>query len=268
MLASNTMKNIVAPQAGVATSADGTRIAWTRQGDGPAVVMVAGVMASRARPQQPGVAEALAAHATVLTYDRRGTGESGDASGYDVRRELEDLRCVLDLAGPDATVYGFSSGATLALIAAEAGLPIARLVLVEPPLVPDPDLGPLEEARRRLAADPADARRWFDAEVTGIPAEVRAQFPPLTQEHLDDAPSMLHELTFLPGTTAERFRDATAPALLLASDHTSPYLLDGVHALAAALPQATERILPSQWHGLPVETLVAAVASQLRAGAA
>jgi pimeloyl-ACP methyl ester carboxylesterase len=206
---------------GAETSADGTAIAWTRQGEGPAVVMVAGVMASRARPQQPGLAEALAARATVFTYDRRGTGDSGDSSDYDVR--------------------------------------------LEPPLVPDPDTGPLEEARRRLKTDRADARRWFDEEVTGIPAEVRAQFPPLTQGHLDDAPAMLHELAFLPGTSADRFRAVEAPTLVLASDHTSPFLLEGVHALAAALPHATEGILPGQWHGLPVDTVVSAITTFLPA---
>ncbi len=268
MLASSTMENIVTARAGVTESADGTVLGWSRQGQGPAVVMVAGVMASRARPQQPGLPEALAEHATVLTYDRRGTGDSGDAPAYDVRRELEDLRSVLELAGPDPTVYGFSSGATLALLAAADGLPIGRLVLVEPPLIADPDLAPLDEARRRLAADPADARRWFDEEVTGIPPEVRAQFPPLTRGHLDDAPAMMHELAFLPGTTAERFRDVTTPALLLASDHTAPFLLECVHSLAAALPQATEQVLPGQWHGLPVETLVDAVVSFLPGGTA
>lgn len=269
------MENIVADPAastssvsGLATSADGTSIAWARQGAGPAVVMVAGVMASQERPQQPGLAEALAEHASVLTYDRRGTGESGDAPSYDVQREIEDLAAVLELAGPDATVYGFSSGATLALIAASRHVPIARLVLVEPPLVPSPDLTPLAEARRRLAADRADARRWFDEEVTGIPAEVRAQFPPLTAGHLHDAPAMLHELAFLPGTSAVAFLGVDTPTLLVASDHTSPYLLEGVRALASTLPSATELILPGQWHGLPVETLVATVVDFLPSGAA
>src|SRR3978361_2378609 len=121
------------PTSGVATSADAKRIAWTRQGEGPAVVMVGAVMASRARTPQPGLPAALARHFTVVTYDRRGTGESGDRPEYAVEREVEDLAAMLDLAGPGASVYGFSSGATLALLAADAGLPISRLLLLEPP---------------------------------------------------------------------------------------------------------------------------------------
>jgi pimeloyl-ACP methyl ester carboxylesterase len=252
------MENIV---EGVLASADGTRIAWTRQGEGPPVVMVSSVMACRERSPQPGLPVALAGRYTVLTYDRRGTGQSHEdpAAPYAVERELDDLAAMLELAGADASVYGFSSGATLALLAAAHGVPVAQLLLLEPPLVADPDLTPLEEARRRLADDPADARRWFDEEVTGIPAELRAQFPPPDQLDLANAPAMLHELAFLPGTTAEQFTDVTVPTLLLASDHTAPELLEAAHALGAALPHAVVRVLPGQWHGVPDADVVAEV---------
>lgn len=245
--------------SGVLTSTDGTAIAWTRQGEGPPVVLVGAVMASRARTPQPGLPAALARHFTVLTYDRRGTGESGREARYAVEREFDDLAGVLELAGPRAAVYGFSSGATLALLAAAAGLPASALLLLEPPLVADPDLGPLEEARRRLEADRADARRWFDEEITGIPPEVRAQFPPLTAGHLADAPAMLHELAFLPGTTAARFAGLRLPTLLMASERTAPALLDAVRELAEAIPHAVVRLLPGQWHGVDDETLVRTV---------
>ena len=252
------MENIV---EGVVTSADGTRIAWTRQGDGRPIVMVSPVMACRERSPQPGLPAALAEGYAVVTYDRRGTGESHEDPGvtYSVEREFDDLAAVLELAGPGASVYGFSSGATLVLLGAAHGLPIARLLLLEPPLVADPDLMPLEEARQRLALDPADARRWFDEEVTGIPAEIRAQFPPPDQLDLANAPAMLHELAFLPGTTAEQFRTVSVPTLLMASDHTAPGLLEATHALGRALPHAVVRVLPGQWHGVPDADLVAEV---------
>lgn len=252
------MENIL---AGVVASADGTQIAWTRQGDGPPVVMVSPVMACRERSPQPGLPAALAESYTVLTYDRRGTGESHEKPGakYAVEREFDDLAAVLDLAGPDASVYGFSSGATLALLGAANGLPVTRMLLTEPPLIPDADLAPLAEARRRLAEDRADARKWFDEEVTGVPAEVRAQFPPPTPLDLANAPAMLHELAFLPGTTAEHFRSVTVPTLLMASDHTAPGLLEATRALGEALPHAVVRVLPGQWHGVPDADIVAEV---------
>lgn len=201
----------------------------------------------------------MAQHYTVFTYDRRGTGGSGRGeSPYAVEREFEDLQCLLDLAGPDASVYGFSSGATLALLAPQ-GLPIVRLLLNEPPLLPDPDLSPREEARRRLEQDPADARRWFDEEVTRIPAEIRATFRPLDALDLANAPAMLHELTFLPGVTADQFHAVHVLTLLMASDSTAGELRDSTQALGRALPHATVRILPGGWHGVPDDTLVAAI---------
>lgn len=251
----------------VVHSADGTPIAWSRMGRGPAIVMIGAVMASRDRTPQPGLPAALAEHHAVFTYDRRGTGASGDTPTYAAEREYEDLQAMLTLAGPDASVYGFSSGATLALLAASHGVDVARLLLLEPPLVSDPTHAPRHEAERRLALDRADARRWFDEEIVGIPAEVRATFPPLTEADLANAPAMLHELTFLPGTTANRFADVTAPALLLASDHTAPDLIRSVNDLGATLPNATVRLLPGQWHGVPDDVLVAAIEEYLDASA-
>lgn len=245
--------------SGTATSSDGTSIAWTRQGQGPPVVMIGAVMASRTRTPQPGLPAALARHFTVLSYDRRGTGESGDQPEYAVEREFEDLAAMLDLAGPGASVYGFSSGATLALLAAVARLPMSRLLLLEPPLIPNPSLGPSQEARHRLDADRAGARRWFDEEITGIPAQVRAQFPPPTAADLANTPAMLHELAFLPGTTPARFTSVTLPTLLMASERTAPMLLEAVHDLGEALPNAVARVLPGQWHGVDDDTLVLAI---------
>lgn len=169
------------------------------------------------------------------------------------------MDCIIDIAGDDVLVYGFSSGATLALLNAVHGARISQLLLVEPPLVPDPDLGPLHEARGRLEADRADARRWFDEEVTGIPAEIRAQFPPLTSADLENTATMLHELTFLPGTAAARFSSLIVPTLLLASDHTAPSLLRALHDLGSVIPNATARVLPGHWHGLADDAIVEAI---------
>lgn len=253
------MENVV---SGTATSTDGTRIGWTRRGGGPPLVMVSCVMASRARTPQPALPALLAEHFSVTTYDRRGTGTSDRGRApYAVEREFDDLDAVLDLAGRDATVYGFSSGATLALLAAADGLPIQRLVLNEPPLIPEPDSGRLAEARRRLDADPADARRWFDEEVSGIPPEVRAGFPPPTALDLANAAAMLHELSFLPGTTPERFRDVAVPSLLLASESTAEVLLASVRGLGDTLPRASVRLLPGRWHGIADDLLVAEIAA-------
>lgn len=61
--------------SGGVRSADGTPIAWVRQGEGPSLVMVSAVMASRARTPQPGLPAALARHFSVLTQAVRDLGE-------------------------------------------------------------------------------------------------------------------------------------------------------------------------------------------------
>lgn len=246
---------------GVVDSADGTPIAWSRTGSGPHLVMVHCVGVSRATTPQPTLADALAEHFTVWTYDRRGKGESGNAAGYDVQREVEDLAAVIDLATGPVTVYGFSSGATLALIAAEAGAPIQRLTLLEPPLFtdPDPDHEFRAEGERRLAVGPQELHRWFQTEVVGVPEEVLAELPPPSEETLRDAPSLLHELTFLPATPPQRFTSVSQPTLLMASDSTAPEIHTWAQELEAAIPNARLVVLPGEWHGVDDGTLTRAI---------
>ncbi|HEY8482892.1 MAG TPA: hypothetical protein VIL71_24005 [Spirillospora sp.] len=71
------------------TSADGTRIAFDRLGHGPALVVIGGMFC--ARPATRELAALLADRFTVVNYDRRGRGASGDTPPYAVEREIEDL---------------------------------------------------------------------------------------------------------------------------------------------------------------------------------
>jgi pimeloyl-ACP methyl ester carboxylesterase len=118
-------------------SKDSTAIVFERLGEGEPVILVSG--ASTSRPIHASLAELLAADFTVLNYDRRGRGDSGDTLPYGVEREIEDIGAVVTAAGGSAAAFGSSSGAVLALRAAAAGLPITRLALWEPPFMVDPD---------------------------------------------------------------------------------------------------------------------------------
>ena len=68
-----------------------------------------------------------------------GGARAGTPRPYAVEREFEDLAAIIDQAGGGgpATVFGWSSGGFLALNAAQAGVPIARLALFEPNAVTD-----------------------------------------------------------------------------------------------------------------------------------
>ncbi len=114
-------------------SADGTSIAYDKTGDGPAVILVAGAFSYRKFPMLQKLAAGLAPRFTVYNYDRRGRGDSGDTQPYDVQREIEDLRALVDVAGGTANVWGLSAGAILSLRAAAAGVPMTKLALYDPP---------------------------------------------------------------------------------------------------------------------------------------
>ena len=73
------------------TSADGTIIAYDRTGDGPVLIVSVGAFCTRHTFVPP--AE-LTRRFTVVTYDRRGRGDSSDTVPFAPEREYEDLAAV------------------------------------------------------------------------------------------------------------------------------------------------------------------------------
>jgi pimeloyl-ACP methyl ester carboxylesterase len=152
---------------------------------GPTVVFVPGAFndCTTCAP----LAEQLEDRYTVVCPDRRGRGHSSDAiapadaATYAVEREIEDLDAVIAAEGGEAAVFGFSSGAILALQAAVAGSRITRLALYEPPFA----LGGLAgfaqdgfpERLATLIADgkPGDAVATMQIEGIGLPAQMVEQ---------------------------------------------------------------------------------------------
>ncbi|HWH11718.1 MAG TPA: alpha/beta hydrolase [Solirubrobacteraceae bacterium] len=128
---------------------DGTRVVGDRwQGPGPTVVLLhAGVTDRRGWRE---VAELLAPAADVITYDRRGFGESPVAANP--FSHLDDLLVILDrLACQSAWLVGSSMGGGLAVDAAlVAPARIAGLVLIAPGVSGGPDLEDLDAATARL----------------------------------------------------------------------------------------------------------------------
>src|SRR5437588_10663499 len=82
------------------------------------------------------LAATLSEHFTAFNYDRRGRGMSGDTVPYAIEREIEDIEALITEAGGSASVFGYSSGAILALMAAR-GLTITKLALYDPPFIVD-----------------------------------------------------------------------------------------------------------------------------------
>jgi len=246
---------------GNVTSQDGTSIAFERVGAGPALILVDAAGGFRGWSPMPLLAEQLASHFTVFTYDRRGRGESSDTLPYDVDREVDDLQALIEAAGGSAFVHGFSSGAVLALHAAARGLTIPKLTLMEPPVPVDneapsgPDLG-AEVAKLIVVGRPGDSfEHWMKG--IGVPAEMisgmrgESYWPAL--EAL--AHTLVYDSIILRSMTADRLSSVSTPTLVLASEGSGENLRGWAKGVSAALPNGSLRLLQGEWHGVPPDVL-------------
>ena len=119
------------------TSKDGTKIAYSKTGKGKPLVLVYGAFCHRKFGANEKLPQHLSDNFTVYSYDRRGRNESGNTLPYSPQREYEDLQAVINEAEGNAFVYGISSGAALALEAANAGVKMEKLALYEAPYITD-----------------------------------------------------------------------------------------------------------------------------------
>jgi pimeloyl-ACP methyl ester carboxylesterase len=143
---------------GYVTSADGTSIAYQRDGSGPAVILIGGGLDDGS--ENAPLARELAENFTVYNFARRGRGDSGDTQPYAVQREIDDIGAIAAQAGGSASLFGVSSGGMFALEAAAAGLPVDRLAVYEVPYDTAADaIERAREYREQLGATLAEGRR-------------------------------------------------------------------------------------------------------------
>lgn len=116
-------------------SKDGTVIAYNQVGHGPVLILINGALGYRDLHGEKELASLLSKKYSVIFYDRRGRGQSTDTQPYAVEREIEDIEALITIAGGKAFLHGTSSGAALALLAAQRlGLnKVTKLSLYEPP---------------------------------------------------------------------------------------------------------------------------------------
>lgn len=236
------------------TSADGTSIFFEQRGDGPPVILVGG--AFNDRTTTVGLADVLAGDFTVVNYDRRGRGDSGDAPSYAVEREIEDLAALIAHVGGTASVFGHSSGAVLALEAAAAGIGIERVVAYEPPYATDehPRADIVAEVRAQLAAGDRDAAAATFLQVAGTPAEMieGMKQAPVWGWFTALAHTLPYDLTICGPDARPRASLAriAIPALVIGGGASDDALRSGARAAAAAVPGARHEVLEGQDHGV------------------
>lgn len=255
------------------TSKDGTRIAYEQSGQGPTLVLVGGMFEQRAMEADTAKLAALPLlnqHFTVIHYDRRGRGDSGDTLPFAVEREIEDIEALIDAGGGgSAFLSGISSGAALAFEAALAlgkTGKVKKLAMYEPPYNDDADARQgWKDFRKQLDETLAEGRRG-DAVglfmmLLGMPAEhlEGMRHDPMWAMFESIAPTMAYDAAALGDEAAvptEKAAKLTIPALVMDGGET-PYPFMGVTAvaLADAMPHGQHRTLPGQNHEVEPEAI-------------
>jgi pimeloyl-ACP methyl ester carboxylesterase len=242
------------------TSKDGTTIAFDRQGDGPALILVDGAMSTRSSGSNPGLVTLLAPHLTVYNYDRRGRGDSGDTLPYAAEREIEDIDAMIDEAGGSAFLFGQSSGGCLAMDATvKLGDKVKKLAMYEAPYNDDPEAQKvwgeyIKNLTEALASGrQGDAVALFMA-LVGMPAarikEVR--HAPFWAGMEAVAPTLAYDHAGVIGSDVsvpvDRAARVHVPTLVMAGGNGAPFMLETAKTLSKVIPAAELRVVEGQTH--------------------
>jgi pimeloyl-ACP methyl ester carboxylesterase len=247
-------------------SSDGTKIAYELSGSGPLLIIITGALNTRNFGTPSDLVPLLHNDFTVLTYDRRGRGDSGIKTPYTVRKEIDDLQALIHANGGKAFLYGHSAGAALALFASFR-LPeqVKAIAAYEPPV----STGWLHDLKNKLRIEEikrqvkkGDHRavttsfmRFVGMGESKIADVLSGEKGPVL---IDMAATIAHEALI---QTENRYflrkdaRKLTQPVLMLAGDksfRTSPGIMQ---AFAEVIPNAQAQLMQGQTHSVDAEVL-------------
>ncbi|MFH5798958.1 alpha/beta fold hydrolase [Haladaptatus sp. CMAA 1911] len=239
------------------TSADGTRIAYERHGDGPPLVLLHG---GSTRHYWEPLLSRFTDEFTVFLSDRRGRGDSGDSEEYSIRREVEDARAVIDAVDGKPTLFGHSFGGLQAIETARIE-PVRAVVAYEPAYLVGAyrEQADLSERMQEQLDDgaPHEAMKLHlrevlhDREPPDFDGWLEAWPPwPACVEHVENTVRMDRALEKhrLPDTL-----DVDAPALLLSGTDGPSHLRDSVRAVHDAIPDSRLVEFDGLGHSGPTE---------------
>ena len=250
------------------TSHDGTIIAYSQIGQGPALILVDGALCYRQFGPSQGLAARLSPHFTVITYDRRGRGESGDTQPYAIEREVEDLEALIEAVGGTAFVAGQSSGSALAIEAANRLSGITKLALYEAPFVVDDTGKPVTQAflaslKEAVAQNQRSKAVKLFMKQVGAPSFMLAIMPlmPMWSKLTAVAHTLPYDISTLVDYGAGKPLPTTlgssikAPILVMDGGKSPTWMRHSMQALAQTLPNANYRTLAGQTHMVKAEAL-------------
>jgi pimeloyl-ACP methyl ester carboxylesterase len=249
-------------------SLDGTAIAYDCVGHGSVIILVGGALTSRKHFEK--LSQLLAVHCAVVSYDRRGRGDSADSAQYAVQREVEDIAALINTTSERVFLYGHSSGAALALEAANA-FPsrIKKLALYEPPFIVNTNRPALPhdyvDHLNQLSATgrKGEAVEYFLMIGVGMPAGAVAELR--QQPFWPGMEAMAHTLAYDGAIVQKNMRgqpldaaqwsNVKMPTLVLSGTRSERFLQDGARAVSEVLHSAEYLELKGQDHGVAAEVL-------------
>jgi pimeloyl-ACP methyl ester carboxylesterase len=240
------------------TSADGTEVRATDQGQGPVILIVhPGLDDGRSWDR---VAARLAGRFRVVRPHRRRyrLDLTGDPP-CSIAQEATDVLAVAEEVGEPVLLVGHSSGAVVALEALVASpAAFGGAVLYEPPLVIGPSLGgdspAVQRAQAAVAAGrPGRAMAIFlrdivqlhplEARLAGVLVAIDRRLRALAPRQIDDV-AAINQL----GVRLDAYAAIDVPVVLLGGDRSPTHLGERLDALAAVLPHAERVVLHDQGH--------------------
>lgn len=243
------------------TSADGTKIAYWSAGTGPTLIMVTGAFNDHNTGAD--LAAELSKSFTVVTYDRRGRGASGDNPTYSPSKEVDDLSALVTATGGKVSALGFSSGAPLIMMAAGAGVPFSKLVLVDAPwMLSDARPRPSIELAGRLRSlvehgKQGEAVELFQRDYVGLPEDMIVK--------MRNAPfrPALEKIALTTSYDAEIMGDLSVPAgllpkvsepvLLLHGEQSPTFMKETADTIAKELAHGSSHAIAGSAHDLTVD---------------
>jgi hypothetical protein len=192
-------------------------------------------------------------------------GASTDTLPYAVDREIDDLQALIDIAGGSAFVHGFSPGAILALLAAERGIGLPKLSLLEPPLrveaTPPPPSGMSGEVAKLIITGRRGEAYEHWLRGIGLPDGMIAGMreSPLWPALEATALTLVYDSLITGSMPPDRLAAISTPTLVVGSEGSTDQLRNWVRGVAGALPNASARFLPGTWHGVSAEQLAPAL---------
>lgn len=251
------------------TSKDGTKIAYSKTGNGEPLILVDGAFCHRKFGANEKLPQHLSKHFTVYSYDRRGRGESGDTLPYTIEKEFQDLEAIIEIAGGTANVYGISSGAALALEAANKGTKIKKLALYEAPYITDSSRKPFpNDYLETLIAyvqqgKNGKAVQYFMRTGIGLPAFVvwMMKLMPAWKPMKQLAHTLIYDTKILGDTGSgkpfdqNKWQNATMSTLVISGSKSAKWSQNSMKHLAEVLPNAKHQSLIGQTHLVKPEVI-------------